>query len=276
MSQDQERRTILVVDDDKKILGVLKYALTSGDQDIVIFDDPAAAIRFIETNPPSLILSDLRMSTMSGIEMIKNIKEDKAFRDIPCVLLTADNFMPSGYEEELKIVEVIYKPFNKNTLSDHLNKIMDENPVKFSNTHKRKKNIICLAKESCFTKTIEDEVQRKGYNIRTEEGIHQFISVIDTEIVEAVIIDPGVAQGSKVPMDQLIERTNPVNESGVLPPILLIAGDDKTNIESFQTAGTRGTLPYKANGDDIVRAINLAIAKSATSIIADMVAKRKK
>jgi YesN/AraC family two-component response regulator len=75
------------------------------------------ALIMVQTKFPDLVISDIRMDGMDGIELCKKIKKDAALNHIPVVLLTASQ----GSETELQSIEegadlYITKPFDKDLL----------------------------------------------------------------------------------------------------------------------------------------------------------------
>lgn len=111
-----KKPTMLIVDDDHEMLRYLsgifedKYKLiqaASGEQ----------GLQLIKKHAPDIVVSDVMMGAMSGIEMCSKMKEDLAVSHIPVVLLTAS----SSPESKLKGIEggaddYISKPFDKDLL----------------------------------------------------------------------------------------------------------------------------------------------------------------
>lgn len=80
---------ILIVDDDEGMTDLLKLHLTREGLDIESAPDAAVALRFIITNPPDLILLDVEMPYMGGLEVLKALKSDPATRAKPVIVLTS-------------------------------------------------------------------------------------------------------------------------------------------------------------------------------------------
>lgn len=79
---------ILVVDDDKLNLRVAKDTL-SKDYNVSTTDSGEKALLWLESNAADMILMDIEMKGMNGIETVKLIKEDARWSHIPVVFLTA-------------------------------------------------------------------------------------------------------------------------------------------------------------------------------------------
>lgn len=80
---------ILVVDDDAASRRLLEVRLRSLSAEIRIAKDGEEALQVIETFSPDVILLDYMMPKVSGIEVIKRLREDERFKSIPVILITA-------------------------------------------------------------------------------------------------------------------------------------------------------------------------------------------
>jgi len=107
-------RRILVVDDEPQITRVLRTTLSSHGYEIRVANDPEAALDVFSDWPPELIITDLSMPTMSGIDLTKKLR---AKSDVPIIVLSVRG------EERSKIQaldagadDYVTKPFNMNEL----------------------------------------------------------------------------------------------------------------------------------------------------------------
>jgi len=80
---------VLLVDDDKSILEVYKIKLEQAGFRVVTASDGAQAIQLAIEDHPALILMDMRMPVMGGIEAEMKLKENPSTKDIKVVFLTA-------------------------------------------------------------------------------------------------------------------------------------------------------------------------------------------
>ncbi|RMH86212.1 MAG: DNA-binding response regulator [Calditrichaeota bacterium] len=84
-----EQFTIYIVEDDPDITEIVEDNLWKEGFRIRTFADGAKAYDAIMSNPPDLILLDLNLPSMSGIELCKYIRAEEITRDIPVIMLTA-------------------------------------------------------------------------------------------------------------------------------------------------------------------------------------------
>jgi DNA-binding response OmpR family regulator len=82
---------LLIVDDDAYCQDVLSDTLESNDYDIYSAGDGIAALKAVRLNTPDLILLDIEMPKMDGVEVLKRLKADEQTRHIPVIMVTALN-----------------------------------------------------------------------------------------------------------------------------------------------------------------------------------------
>ena len=119
-------KKILVIDDEKLITDSLLKLLKRENYEVEIAHSGAKAFELIKTNDFNLIISDIRMPDMNGIEIIKNIRKylkQKKKNAIPEILITGYATQENMDEaEKLNVVDYIYKPFNINDLLNTIKK----------------------------------------------------------------------------------------------------------------------------------------------------------
>ena len=85
---------VLVVDDSPAMRSLLKKILGQSGlpiETILDASDGVEGLVRLREHPINLILSDINMPNMDGEEFIRQVKADKAFRDIPVLMITTDN-----------------------------------------------------------------------------------------------------------------------------------------------------------------------------------------
>jgi CheY-like chemotaxis protein/MinD-like ATPase involved in chromosome partitioning or flagellar assembly len=82
---------LLIVDDDGYCQDVLSDALESDEYELCMADDGQAALEMVQKNPPDLVLLDIDMPKMDGVEVLKRLKAKEDTRHIPVIMVTALN-----------------------------------------------------------------------------------------------------------------------------------------------------------------------------------------
>jgi len=109
-----EKISILIVDDMAENLRLLTTMLEQTDYLVRPATSAKRALAAARQKPPSLILLDIRMPEMDGLEMCRELKADEALKDIPVIFISA----LSETEEKIKAFEIggvdyITKPFQE-------------------------------------------------------------------------------------------------------------------------------------------------------------------
>lgn len=79
--------TVLIVDDDAATRKLYKFLLTSGGYAVLEAEDGVVALELLEHNQCSMVITDLNMPRMNGLELITHIRS--AYRDMYIILITA-------------------------------------------------------------------------------------------------------------------------------------------------------------------------------------------
>ena len=106
-----DKGNIWVVDDDESIRWVLERGLSENGIEVETFDSANKVIKKLETENPSLILTDIKMPGKSGIDLLDEVKELRP--EIPIIIMTAHSDLESAVESyEHGAWEYLPKPFD--------------------------------------------------------------------------------------------------------------------------------------------------------------------
>src|SRR5215471_3558813 len=93
-----ERKRILIVEDDRLCLIVLRQLLTAQGHEILQASEGRVAFARARNERPDLILMDIRLPDISGLDATRLLKNDDQTKNIPIIAVTA--FVSPGYEIE--------------------------------------------------------------------------------------------------------------------------------------------------------------------------------
>ena len=108
--------TILVADDEMIMLKTIELRLKKDGHNVIICQDGREALKKIEESSPDLIITDIMMPFLSGLEIIGAVK--KKDKKIPIIVLSAmgqENVVLEAFQ--LGADDYITKPFSPNELS---------------------------------------------------------------------------------------------------------------------------------------------------------------
>jgi len=117
--------SILIIEDDPEFAILLQEILESNGYEVHLAADAAGALAFLKIMSPQLIISDLYLPDMHGLELLKQIKI--AYAQIPLIFL-------SGYSEEVDIVlglelgaeDYLSKPLRSKELLARIRKVLGQ------------------------------------------------------------------------------------------------------------------------------------------------------
>lgn len=121
-------RQIWVVDDDRSIRWVLEKALTRAQMPFRLFESAADVVKALESETPSVLLSDIRMHDMSGLDLLAYVKEKCPA--LPVIIMTAFSDLDSAVSAfQGGAYEYLAKPFDINGAIDLLRRACEESGV---------------------------------------------------------------------------------------------------------------------------------------------------
>lgn len=101
---------IVLIDDEVKLLRALKKALELDGHEVCDFSQPDAALKFIIERNPALVISDIRMPGMSGLDLLAKLGE--LHPRPPCILMTAYSSIETAVTAvKLGARDYLLKPF---------------------------------------------------------------------------------------------------------------------------------------------------------------------
>jgi len=121
-------KSILIVDDEKNIRLTLSHALDVLHAETDTAVDGAEALAKLRERGFDLILLDLRLPDMDGMEILRHIREIRP--DIPVIMMTAYGTIASAMEAmKLGACDFIQKPFVPNDIRTLISRVMDREKI---------------------------------------------------------------------------------------------------------------------------------------------------
>jgi len=124
MAVDYNMR-VMIVDDFATMRRIVKNILTQlGFKSFLEADDGSVAWELLQKEPVDFIVSDWNMPKMTGIELLKKVRADDRFKELPFLMVTAEAQKENIVEAvKAKVSNYIVKPFTPETLSEKIDKI---------------------------------------------------------------------------------------------------------------------------------------------------------
>ena len=114
---------MLIVDDEFGLADVTSYLLTNLGYVVAIAINGKLGLESMESRLPDIVLTDAMMPVMDGPEMIRRMRADKRYAQIPTILMTAlPEAVPTG--DEAMHDAVLLKPFSMAELLEVIERLV--------------------------------------------------------------------------------------------------------------------------------------------------------
>lgn len=128
------RQAILIVDDKKDTRNIIKGYLEKTTLRVLEAEDGLQALKMAQEHKPSLILMDIKMPVMDGIQATCELRKDNHLKDIPIIALTASKTAPEDVEKYGHLFQLyLLKPLSRSRLFFELSQFLKEEPKDMEN-----------------------------------------------------------------------------------------------------------------------------------------------
>ncbi len=129
---------ILVVDDEQGLVDIITEVLTDDGYDVTGITDSVEAVELIRDNHFDLVITDLKMPKVDGIEITRIVKDKSESTDV--VVITGYGSMETAVESLKKnVYDYILKPFNINDISNTVKRVLERQRLVRQNEKLREK-----------------------------------------------------------------------------------------------------------------------------------------
>ena len=118
-------KKVLIVDDEIHIVHVVAIKLRNNGYDVISAENGAQAFKLVQEEKPDIVVTDLQMPVMNGMELIEKLRQDKTSEALPVILLTARGFaITDEQRKQLQISAVLSKPFSPKDLLRNIEDVL--------------------------------------------------------------------------------------------------------------------------------------------------------
>jgi len=192
---------IAIVDDEPDILELLRVTLVNAGFTTKEFQDAGGLFRFLKEHVPDLIILDLMLPDMNGLDVCRKLRQDDKFFRIPIIMLTAKG------EETDKVLglemgadDYVTKPFSPKELVARVRALLRREQMKF------KKAIIELGDIKLDLEKYEVKVREKKVELTsTEFKILKLLSENEGKVFTRDELLDGLWGAEKTVVDRTID-----------------------------------------------------------------------
>lgn len=119
-------KKIFVIDDDLGLQTVLSIALKDAGYEVELADNGVEGLKQLPVVQPDLVISDVMMPHLDGVQVFEAIKEGLRVEGIPIILMTALTRKPWFADLEAEGAVIVQKPFDVDFLIAMIGMLLDE------------------------------------------------------------------------------------------------------------------------------------------------------
>ncbi len=245
--------TILVVDDEPAIVEVIKVRLEAQQYEVFSAHNGVEGLEKLKKINPDLIILDLNMPKMGGIEFYQRICDSNSKLKYPVLVLTARANMEQLFRE-FNVNGFLHKPFKGEQLLDEVRTILREED---------RKRIFRTPREITIVENDTDELSKisslftaNNYKVMAVGDGATAIEKISNDLPDLALIQLGL---SDIAGDLVILRLGQLSKTKHIPCVLYVRNNykhDKTVIENFGSKLGVHVIKEYDNPQDLLTVVN--------------------
>ena len=114
------RKAVLIVDDCAELIDVVRQSLEPRGFDVLQATNPFAAVREATARTPDVIVLDLNMPGMDGLEVVRHLKRIPETRDIPVIAFTGEQLSDIDYARGRHFDRIVHKSAGLEALENEI------------------------------------------------------------------------------------------------------------------------------------------------------------
>jgi len=206
------RIKVLTVDDSKTVRIIVRKSFKSFDCDIVEAQNGVEGLAMAAKENPDIILLDITMPVMDGVEMLTKLKSDPALKAIPVIMLTAE----AGRENVMKIAKIgvrdyIVKPFKEEVLVDKVSRVIDLRPAGESEPTQKKiddpLDILVVEDKPAIIEQVKQGFAQNPWNVGGVASTGEAIDFCQKKVPDCILISLSLPEDAAITLFRII-RSN--------------------------------------------------------------------
>lgn len=225
------QKTVLLIDDEIDLLEMIQYQLESKGMKVVTAQDGAEGLEKLKTLKPHLIVLDMNMPRMGGIEFYKRICDKDGNPQYPVVVLTARANMEQFFRD-IEVDGFLPKPFEIDQLVQEVERVIrkaeDVKPETGVSAAAWSRKICLVESDAQSFNRLAGAFLDAGYIVNSVKGGAAAIERIVSDIPDVVLIKLGLID---IPGDVVINRVkNLIRAAHVIFILYGVAGYERQAI----------------------------------------------
>lgn len=258
---------ILSVDDSKMIHTVIGKAFKNYDVELFFASNGVEGLAVATRETPDIIVLDVTMPVMDGVETLTKLKADPELKDIPVIMLTAE----AGKENVIKIAKIgirdyIIKPFTEQLVVERVGRVIDLQPKGAGESRVKSlddpANILVVEDKPAIIEQIKQAVSSTPWNVIGLAHCGEAIDHTAKEVPDVILVSLSLPDQAAFNFFQMT-RANARSKSVPVFGLSVKTASDEQN--HAQAIGFNGVITKPIDTDDLMfrltRAMNLDTSK---------------
>ncbi len=226
--------TIALVDDDQNILTSLRHALEAEGYDVKTYHDGASALEGFEKTKPDLMILDIKMPRMDGMETLRRLRQKS---EVPVIFLTSkDDEIDELFGLKMGADDYVTKPYSTRLLVERVKVILRRTQLRASSSE-----------ETSSDKVLERGKLKMDAERHTchWDGHPVTLTVTEFLILQALAQRPGVVKSRDALMDAAYDDQVYVDDRTIDSHIKRLRKKFKAVDENFDVIETLYGVGYR-------------------------------
>lgn len=233
---------ILSVDDSKMIHMVIGRAFKNYNVELAFASNGVEGLAVATRENPDLIILDVTMPVMDGVETLSKLKADPMMKEIPVIMLTAE----AGKENVVKIARMgirdyIIKPFTEQVLLERVGRILDLQP-KGSGEAKVKTmddpaTVLVVDDKPAIVDQIKDAVRETPWRVVGAAQCGEAIDMSSKEVPDVILINLALPEGAAFNFFQMMRANAKTKSVPVFGMSVKTATEEQGRAQSIGFSG---------------------------------------
>ncbi|OGG95520.1 MAG: hypothetical protein A2527_06730 [Candidatus Lambdaproteobacteria bacterium RIFOXYD2_FULL_50_16] len=239
-----EGKTVLVVEDSLTLLKMMALRLRNFGARTFEAADGQQALQMVLEEEIDLVVSDVEMPVLDGLELCRRLKNEPSTRQIPIILLSAldaETDLERGYQAGAS--SYISKRSNDHELEDTIEKVMEQ-------AGRQRQSLVLVVDDSAtILKLVETGLSKAGFNVVTAENGRAAIKKLEKYKPAIIVSDLDMPEMNGM---QLRDWLRTSEEFCEVPFLVMSANSEKATMSQMVQKGAAGYLVKPFNIDQFV------------------------
>ncbi len=245
--EDGKQRKVLVVDDEMNIRRFLRHLLEA--EGFTVFEARTGneAIAAAKEHHPDVMLLDLMLPDINGLDVLKAVKEQEETKDVSVIILSIIQDREKGYR--LGASDFLSKPIDREKLLDRIARYVGGRPSS---------DLLVVEDDDSVLKAIRVMLEAQGYKVRTSVDGEAALVEVAHQVPDLILLDlmlPGLTG------HEVLQELKRKDETAEIPVIVLTAaGPDERTRALGMGADHVMTKPFTEN--ELARLVRELLAEA--------------